>query len=307
MPYIGNWYHPVNEWKNQVQWYEKLGYDTVYQCDHFYKYTYDPIVMLSSCATATKKIHFGSLVFDIDYRHPIILAKAAATLHLLSHGRFELGLGAGWQKRDYISAGIPFDLPRKRIERLEEAIQVIKSLWINEKTTFKGKHYRIRDAEKAGNLEDSYPRILIGGGGKKVLSVAGRHADIVGINMMVSGDLTEAIKKESYDSIMTRIDWVNKAALKVGRDPDCIEYHVHIPWIIITDDSIKKYEETAKSLGLSVVEAMSCPKIMIGSVEEISEKIELFQSKTGIRYFSLGLSDRESIKTFSEKIIFRYR
>jgi probable F420-dependent oxidoreductase len=193
MPYLGNWYNPVKEWKNQVQWYEKLGYDTIYQCDHFYKYTYDPIVMLSSCASVTKKIHFGSLVFDVDYRHPLILAKTAATLHLLSNGRFELGLGAGWQRRDYKSAGIPFDSPGIRIERLEEAVKIIKSLWMNEKTTFNGKHYQILEAEKAGNLEDSYPRILIGGGGKKVLSVAGRHADIIGINMMVSGDLSEAI------------------------------------------------------------------------------------------------------------------
>lgn len=126
MPYVGSWTRPMSEWVKSAKQYEELGYDTLFQCDHFYKTTYDPVAMLASAAAATEKLRIGSLVFDVDYRHPVVLAKAAATLHLISNGRYEFGIGAGWQVRDYVNAGIRFDRPSVRIERLEEALQIIR-------------------------------------------------------------------------------------------------------------------------------------------------------------------------------------
>jgi alkanesulfonate monooxygenase SsuD/methylene tetrahydromethanopterin reductase-like flavin-dependent oxidoreductase (luciferase family) len=129
----------IDEWIPAVQQFEKLGYSTVFQSDHFFSYrAYDPIAMLASAASVTKRLNIGSFVFCVDFRHPVVLAKASATLHLLSGGRFEFGIGAGYDKRDYDMAGIPYDSGGTRVERLEEALKIIKSMWTKENTSFSG-------------------------------------------------------------------------------------------------------------------------------------------------------------------------
>lgn len=119
---------PVEECKQNVQKIEKLGYSTVHQQDHFPTRAYNPIAMLASAASVTKTLNIGSLVFAVDFRHPAILAKAAATLHLLSSGRFEFGIGAGYQPNDYKRTGIPLDPASVRVERLEEALKIITGM-----------------------------------------------------------------------------------------------------------------------------------------------------------------------------------
>jgi alkanesulfonate monooxygenase SsuD/methylene tetrahydromethanopterin reductase-like flavin-dependent oxidoreductase (luciferase family) len=132
--------------------------------DHYYTQAYDPLTLLSSAAATTSKIKLGTLVMANDFRHPANVAKSAAAAHILSKGRLELGMGTGWMKQDYDMAGIKPDSPIVRINRLEEASKIIKSMWINEKTTFHGKHYYIIEMDKAGDLsEGDCPKILVGG------------------------------------------------------------------------------------------------------------------------------------------------
>ncbi|MCK4583179.1 TIGR03621 family F420-dependent LLM class oxidoreductase [Candidatus Bathyarchaeota archaeon] len=305
MPYVGSWTRPMSEWVKSVRQYEELGYDTLFQCDHFYKTTYDPVAMLASAAVATEKLRIGSLVFDVDYRHPVVLAKAAATLHLISGGRYEFGIGAGWQVRDYVNAGIRFDRPSVRIERLEEALQIIRGMLTQEKTSFDGKHYKIKDIEKAGDLPDGErPKIMVGGGGRKVLSVAGRHADIVGVNMSVrSGDLGGAVRRQTVERLSRQVEWTRAAAEEHGRDPDEMELQMHVPWVKITDEPDSAYEGVAESLGLTVEEARACPKIMFGSGPEIRGRLRELRKDTGINYFSFGLNDAESISEFAGSVM----
>jgi len=150
---------PVYNWIETVRHLEEIGYSTIFQPDHFDTNGNDPIAMLSAAAVSTEKINLGTLVFDVDYRHPVILAKASADIHLLSGGRFEFGIGAGWDRNDYEMSGILFDRPSVRIERLDEALHIIRSMWTEEKTTFLGKHYKITNIEKAGALpEGEHPR-----------------------------------------------------------------------------------------------------------------------------------------------------
>jgi probable F420-dependent oxidoreductase len=178
--------HPKN-WIKTVQHIEKLGYSTIFEDDHFDTTNEDPIVLLSAVAAATKKINIGTLVFDVDYRHPVILARTAAALHLISGGRFEFGIGAGWDKRDYDMAGIRFDKPIVRIRRLNEALTIIRNMWTQDNTSFKGRYYNLSEMVQAGELpEGEHPKIMVGGGGKQLLTVAGRHADIVGISLDLS-------------------------------------------------------------------------------------------------------------------------
>jgi len=175
---------PASTWREQVRAIESLGYATLFVPDHFSPSLWDPTTMLGGVAAITETLKVGTLVYGIDYRHPVIYARQSATLQLMSNGRHEFGLGAGWMVEDYEWAGLEYERPSVRIKRLDEALTIIRSMWSNETTTFSGEHYQVTDVPL--NLEvDSPPQILIGGGGRKLLTVAGKHADIVGINPML--------------------------------------------------------------------------------------------------------------------------
>ena len=139
-----------------------------------------PAIAMAAAHTTTLKI--GALVFDNDYKHPAILAKESATIDLLSDGRLELGIGAGWMKTDYDALGLDYDPPAVRVDRFEEALHVIKQCFTGEQFSYSGEHYRITDYASYPKPVQAHVPILVGGGGKRVLSIAGREADIIGIN-----------------------------------------------------------------------------------------------------------------------------
>jgi probable F420-dependent oxidoreductase len=170
------------DWREKARRAESLGYSTLYLPDHFSNRP-GPIAALMAAAAATSTLRIGSLVFDNDYRHPVVLAKEAATLDLLSDGRLDFGLGAGWLKSDYEKAGIPLDSAGMRIERMEEGLKVIKGLWAGGTFSFSGKHYNVSELEGTPRpVQKPHPPILLGGGGRRMLTLAGREADIVNIN-----------------------------------------------------------------------------------------------------------------------------
>ena len=159
-----------------------MGYTALYLPDHFGDQP-GPIAALMAAADATTRLRIGSLVFDNDYRHPVVLAKEAATLDLLSDGRLDLGLGAGWLVSDYEQAGIPYDSAGIRIDRLAEAVTIVKGLFTGEEFSFSGKYYTINGLEGLPRpVQKPHPPILLGGGGRKMLTLAAREADIVHIN-----------------------------------------------------------------------------------------------------------------------------
>ena len=134
----------------------------------------------------------GSLVFANDYRHPALLAKEAATVDRLSGGRLEFGLGAGWMTTDYTATGIPLDPPSVRIARLEEALEVIRALWSGEPVEHHGRFYDISGLVGTPSpAQQPHPPIVIGGGGRKVLEVAGRHADVINLNPSLPAGVIE--------------------------------------------------------------------------------------------------------------------
>jgi probable F420-dependent oxidoreductase len=201
---------PVEKWTHAAIQIEKLGYSTVFWQDHFSTRAYDPIAMLASAASVTETLNIGTLVFAVDFRHPTILAKAAATLHLLSSGRFEFGIGAGYLPNDYIRTGIPLDPASVRVERLGEALKIITSMWTQERTSFSGKHYQVTEIQKAGELpEGEHPKIMIGGGGRKILRLAAQYADIVGIIPRWRGSRSNYLVHE------TTSEWIKRKIISV--------------------------------------------------------------------------------------------
>src|SRR5260370_27161029 len=170
------------QWRDKARKLEDLGFSTLFMPDHFGQ-ELAPLPAIAMAAAHTTTLRVGSLVFDNDYKHPAILAKEAATIDLLCDGRLELGIGAGWMRTDYDQLGLPYDSPPVRVDRFEEALHVIKQGFTGEQFTYRGAHYRITDyASWPKPVQQPGPPLLIGGGRQRVLSIAAREADIVGIH-----------------------------------------------------------------------------------------------------------------------------
>lgn len=277
---------PADRWQTAARAIEDRGFSSIFLPDHF-GHQWDPTTAMAGIAAVTDRLRVGSLVYDVDYRHPVIHAKAAATLHLMSGGRHEFGLGAGWMETDYVEAGLDYDRPGVRIDRLDEALQIIRSMWENERTSFEGEHYRVREIARAAQLGDSgRPPILIGGGGRRVLSLAGRHADIVGINpKMEDGRITSTTAADSAPArVREKIGWVRSAAEAAGRDPDAIELNSLTFVTAITDDPKPLRQNLAQSSGMTVEEVAGCPLFLVGSASELREHLEEQRAETGISY-----------------------
>ena len=193
---------------------EELGYSTLHMPDHFGDQL-APMPAIMAAADATTDLRVGALVFDNDYKHPLVFAKEIATIDRLSGGRVELGLGAGWMNTDYEQSGIPHDSAKVRIDRMEEGLAVIKGLFADGPFSFEGEHYTITEHEgRPKPVQQPHPPILIGGGGKRVLSIAAREADIVGIAPAAkTGKVdAESAADTAADATDRKSAWVKEAA-----------------------------------------------------------------------------------------------
>ena len=295
---------PPNDWAERIQRIEAWGYDSVFWPDHFGP-QWEPVAALAAAAAVTRRLKVGSLVYGIDYRHPIVLAKAAATIQLLSGGRHEFGLGAGWMESDYREAGMGYDRAGLRIERLEEALRIIRSTWSQDKTSFAGRHYTVKDAQAAVLPRPTPPRILIGGGGPKVLAVAGRHADIVGVNPKVAeGRVTAAAMQDATaERTLEKVRWVREAAAAAGRDPNALEWNALVFVAAVTDDPKPIREALAKNGGMTVAQVATCPLYLTGSAAEIRDVLEKRREAFGISYVVIQGHDEKVLAGFAEQIV----
>jgi probable F420-dependent oxidoreductase len=296
---------PADTWQDAARRIESLGFSTLFIPDHFTT-QWDPMTALPAIAAATTTLNVGSLVYDIDYRHPVIYAKAAATLHQMSGGRFEFGIGAGWMETDYVEAGMKYDRPGVRIRRLEEGLEIIRSMWKNERTSFKGEHYQIDNIAQATPLKDGEsPKILIGGGGKRLLTLAGRVADIVGVNpALPEGKVTSATPADSSpERIREKVSWVRDGAKAAGRNPDDIEFNSLTFVTAITDDPMPLRERLAKSSGMTPDQVADCPLFLTGSANEIRERLIRRREETGISYTVIQAGDDALLENFAKEVI----
>lgn len=254
-----------------------------------------PIPAMMAASDATTSLRVGSLVFANDYRHPLMLAKEAATIDVLSGGRLEFGIGAGWMAEDYRSAGIPMDGPRVRIERLEEALQIITSAWASEPFDFHGNHYNVSGFIGLPRpVQQPRPPIVIGGGGKRILSLAGRFADTIGLNPnLASGALDAAAgANATHEATEEKIAWIRSAA---GDRFSDIELQTRIHLVMVTDDRNSILDAFAGGFGLTPSEARSSPHALCGTADQIADDLIERRERLGISAIGISASSLDDM------------
>ncbi|MBM3674564.1 MAG: TIGR03621 family F420-dependent LLM class oxidoreductase [Actinobacteria bacterium] len=267
---------------------EDLGYETFYLPDHFVDTAMAPMVGLAVAAEATTTLRVCALVLDNDYKHPAIVAKETATIDVLSGGRAELGIGAGWMKVDYDALGIPYDSAGTRIARLEEACAVIKGAWADGAHSFAGKHYTISEYDAIPKpTQRPGPPILIGGGGPKLLRLAGREADIVGINPNLrAGAVTNDAATDSVaENIDRKVGWIREGA---GARFDDLTLQIRYFFANVTDDRQGLAEAMAPAFGLSPQDALDAGISLVGTVEEICDILVERRERWGVSSIVVG-------------------
>ena len=275
-----------SSWRDLARLVEDLGYSTLWMPDHLDD-QWAPLVGLTAAADATTTLRVGPLVLDNDYRHPAVVAREAATLDLVSDGRVELGLGAGWLRSDYDAHGLSYDPPATRVERLEEGVQVVKALWAGGPATFEGKHYRLSGAEGFPRpVQEPRPPLLIGGGARRVLTLAARQADIVGFNVSLGvGRVAPELAREALvERFRERVGWVREAA---GERFDQLELHCHTSVCLVGVDRRAVAEAMAPSFGITPEEALAVPIAMVGTVDDICESLEQRREELGFSYWAV--------------------
>jgi probable F420-dependent oxidoreductase len=271
------------QWRDRARALESMGYSTLYLPDHFGDQI-GPIAGLMAAADATTTLRVGSLVFDNDYRHPVVLAKEAATLDLLSDGRFDFGLGAGWMISDYQQSGIPYDSPRTRIDRMAEGLTIIKKFFAGERFSFEGKHYTINGLEGTPlPVQKPHPPIVIGGGGRKMLEFAAREADTVNVNFdLREGRAGRGTARTGLAAVTDeKLRWIRDAA---GERFDEIELGVWTFTAMVTDDRDSVASMLAPSMGFEPADVLEVPHFMIGSIDQIGEDILARRERYGISH-----------------------
>jgi probable F420-dependent oxidoreductase len=274
-------------WRARARRAEELGYSSLLMPDHFQE-QWEPVAALAVAAAATETLRVGTLVFDNDYRHPVTLAKSIATLDRASAGRVEFGLGAGWKRSGYDESGIAYDRAGVRIDRMIEALTVMRALWASEEPVhFTGEHYAIAGAVGTPRPHsEPGPPVCIGGGGKRVLSFAAREADIVAVNatMTPAGALDASVASAASPAAFDeKLEWVRPAATAAGR-LDAIELQCHCPFVTVTDDRGSMLEALAPAFGCKPEDAVDIPFTMVGTVAQLCEAVVRRRDRWGFTY-----------------------
>jgi F420-dependent oxidoreductase-like protein len=281
---------------------ERLGFDSVWVYDHL-QFTYGPTLecwsVLSALAEATHQIRIGPLVTCNVFRYPSLLAKMAAMVDMISNGRLNFGIGAGWHDAEAMAYGIPFPRAGIRVEMLDEALTIIKKLWTEDKTTFKGKHYSIDNAVCLPKpIQKPHPPILVGGGGDKMLRVIAKHANAWNCGF------------ESLEDFKNEVARLETACKEVGRDRNEIENTFQSRVIIAETekDALKRAEQWRE-------ERKGAPddpdwKFAVKGAPETCVKLLKDYVNAGVTHFTLLFADTASLKPlklFANKVIPKFR
>ena len=251
-------------------------------------------------AEATQKLRIGSFVFNNTFRHPVFLAKEAATLDVLSDGLFELGIGTGGKRAEYEQAGVASqDAPGVRIDKLEETLHISKEPFADGLFSFAGKYYTVTDFEGDPKpVQRPHPPILSGGSGKRILSMAAREATIVSFSPHTRPDgKGMGLVNETPETLAQRITWVRQAA---GERFTELEMNIHIADMVVTEDreQVAHFFATSQTFGegLTPAQILASPYALIGTVDQICEQVVALREQYGISYLTVS---QPRIKAFA--------
>ncbi len=288
------------EWLEKIAKISDLGYTSVFMPDHFGEQL-GPVPALMTVAE-NSDLRIGTLVLDNDYKHPVVLAKEAATIDVLSEGRLELGVGAGWMRTDYEQSGIAYDPPKVRVDRFEEGLKVLKGAFGDGPFSFEGEHYRVTNYEGHPKpVQKPHPPILIGAGGKRMLSIAAREADIVGVNPNLrAGEVNITVGQDgTAERFDQKLQWLKEAA---GSRFDELELNTLIFIGIVTEDALGAAGQFAPMFGLTPEQGLEVPLALVGTIDEICDKIIERRERWQISYYTLSEGLIESLAPVVERL-----
>jgi probable F420-dependent oxidoreductase len=277
---------PGQTWAQSARELESSGYSTLFVPDHFDE-GYGPIAAMATAAAATTTLRVAPAVLAVDFRHPAVLARELASIDQLSGGRLEVGLGAGYQVADYRASGLRMDPPGVRVDRLREYVAVLRGLFAGGVFDHDGEHYAISGLD--GTPKPSRrggPPILVAGGGRRLLTFAARHADIIGVNPSLP--TSERAAQSARDAAPERIDekfaWIREAA---GDRLSALEFHAWLRVAAVTGDARGAIEPFAAYSGMDPAQALASPVALVGTPEEIVERLHERQERWGYSYYTL--------------------
>jgi len=298
MPRLGE---GVAAWRDALRRIEDLGYSTIAISDHFTRgWAMEPLVTLAAAAGETERVRLLTMVLGNDYRNPVLVHKAAATIDVLSGGRVELGLGAGWMRSEYEAAGMVYDPPGTRRERLEEAVTVIRGLFGPDPVDFAGRHYTIRGLDGLPKaIQKPHPPIAVGGGGRRMLELAGRIADIAGVYANLGRGTLDVhpVLDLSPASMAEKVEFVRSGARSAGRDPADVELELSLLLcrIVRSDSDAREIlERTAASWGVPPRTIEASPAVLVGTLPRCAELLAERRERYGFSYIHVG-SDFENV------------
>jgi probable F420-dependent oxidoreductase len=272
------------EWLARAKRLEDMGYATLAMPDHMVGGAWSNMPALGAAAAVTTSLRLGNLVIDNDFRNPVVLAREFATLDVISNGRVEIGLGAGWFDRDYQSTGIPFDRGRIRVARLAEAVTLMKRLFTEEEVSFEGTYYRTTKSEcRPKTVQQPRPPILIAAGGPQILKLAGREAEIVAVIPPGAGVRPSAPDDAAAAGVRRQLDLVRHAA---GPRFDEIELSCFLD-VTLTDERDRTIAELAEKAKIDPAVLGASVYRGIGTLDQVREHIIRVRRETGITYFCL--------------------
>ena len=275
------------DWLDIARRTEDQGYSCLTMPDH-YDEQLAPVPALMTAANVTTTLRIGALVWDNDYKHPAVLAKELATMDVLCDGRLELGIGAGWMISDYEQMGMPYDSAKIRIDRFVEGLKVIKGAMAQGPFSFSGEHYTITGYNGTPKpIQAPCPPILIGGGGKRVLSIAAREADIIGINATMSAGVVGAdtFLTMTAAAVDEKVDIVRVAA---GARLADIEMNVRAFLVNITDDAAGAAADIAAMIGVEPRMVEETPFALVGPPSKLIEDLIAGRERWGLSYIIVG-------------------
>jgi probable F420-dependent oxidoreductase len=272
---------------------ESAGFDVFQVGDHIGT-EFAPLAALTAAAAVTERIRLGTLVLNNDLRHPVVLAQELATLDHVCGGRLEVGLGAGHSFTEYAAAGIPFDPPAVRKERLAESVAIIRALLDGSPVSVQGRHYSLEHATVLRPRQEHVP-LLVGVNGRAALARAAELADVVALTML--GRTLPDGQRHEVRWEAARLDetvgWIRDSAATHGRS---VPLHALVQAVVVTEDRTRAAEEFAQRHGMAPSDALATPFLCLGTHEEMADHLRACRKRWGIEYFSVrSIEDFEPV------------